>query len=111
MIQTTPRVRRVPPNKDTLSTLPSKLQQKWDKKAEKNYQHVYDVYVKISRRCLLWRHVIKNSKDKKKRKDAKKRFLQFYPTMMALHFIGFDYILPCKTVDVLDILYHRLNTH
>jgi len=109
-LQSAPRPRCSPPIKDVSSKLPSKLQQKWLREEEKNYQHVHMVYTRISKKCLWWHHVIKNSKDKKKRKSAKKNFLKFYPTMMALNYNGFDDYLPFGTTFDLDFLYYRLNT-
>ena len=110
VIHTTPRIRRVATVTDLASRLPSQLQQKWERRADKNYQQVYDTYMKIAEKCIWYRHVIRHSSNKKKRQHAKKCFLKLYPTMMALTQIGMDDHLPFGTPFKLDCFYYHLNT-
>lgn len=111
VILSTPRVRHVPTTPtDLASRLPSTLQRKWERRADRNYQEVCKIYMKISEKCIWWRHVIRHSTDKKKRQHAKRCFLRTYPLMMALTQIGMDDHLPWGTCQKLDHFYYRLNT-
>lgn len=111
VILSTPRVRHVRRTQsDVESRLPSTLQQKWERRADRNYQEVYEMYMKIAENCIWWRHVMRRSTDKKKRQHAKKCFLHHYPVMMAMTQIGMDDHLPFETPRKLDSFYYRLNT-
>lgn len=110
VIASTPRVRCVR-RKDPVSQLPSTLQKKWERRADRHYEEVCTIYLEIAQKCLWWNHVIHRSRDKKKRQDAKKSFLKMYPTMMALTQIGMDIHLPFGVPKKLDQLYYHLNTH
>lgn len=105
----TPRVRHVASVKDLSSRLPTELKKKWAKRADRDYQSVYEIYMRIAEKCLWWRHIIKYCPDKKKKNTARKRFLTLYPEMMALNQIGLDDHLPFSTPMKLDHLYFKLN--
>ena len=112
VILSRPRIRHVPTTPtDLASRLPSTLQRKWERRADHNYQEVCKIYMKISEKCIWWRHVIRHSTNKKKRQHAKRCFLRTYPLMMALTQIGMNDHLPWDTCQKLDNLYYRLNTH
>lgn len=105
----TPRIRRVSTRNNNGSELPSALQRKWERRADRNYQEVYEIYMKIAEKCIWWRRVIRHSSDKKKRQHAKKCFLRSYPTMMAMTQIGMDDHLPFGIPMKLDRFYYFLN--
>jgi hypothetical protein len=107
MIVSRPRVRRA----SSSSTDPLTLQQKWSKKADHDFHQVYHVYLKISKECVSCYHVLRTSSNKKERKQAKKQFLALYPTMTALHKIGFDDFIPYKTIQKLDTLHYSFCRH
>jgi len=109
VLTSTPRVRHASSTRDPSTKLPSYLQRNWERKAERNYQHVYETYMDVSRKCMRWQYIYLNSHDKKKRIYAKKRFQELYPTMMALNQIGLDDHLPFDTTLELNHFYYRLN--
>lgn len=104
MILSIPRVRRV----SSKTNDPPSLQQKWSKKADQDFHQVYHVYMKTAKQCAGCYHLLCSSDKKKERKNAKKLFLELYPTMTALHKIGFDDFIPFETIQKFDTLHYHL---
>lgn len=105
-MMSTPRVRCV---SGSSSRLLPELKRKWERKIEWDFPSVLATYLRMAEKCMWWRHVVRNSPDKKKRRYARKCFTKLYPEMMALTQMGLDDHIPFSVPMKLDRLYFKLN--